>query len=155
MERCVCGLDSPPDFDGRWVECDSCGVWSHAQCTGVGFSRLVQQDTFFCYVCSRRVGCDRSARREANERIGKRRREEREKDFSETECPICSEEFGRSGEGKRVSCTLGCGHKMHLLCLSSSLEKVSPTCPVCRSGVDRTKWRVEVDRPPKKMGTQY
>lgn len=144
MERCVCGLEEPPSFDGRWVSCDSCGVWSHAQCTGVGFSRLVDQASFLCYVCSRRVGCDRKARRDAIRRMGKGRKKEEGKDFSESECPVCTEEFG-GGEGRTVSCTLWCGHKMHLSCLSSSLEKVSPTCPVCRSRVDKTRWRVDVD----------
>ena len=32
---CVCGVDGEENYDGLWVQCDSCDAWLHGCCVGI------------------------------------------------------------------------------------------------------------------------
>ena len=32
---CVCGVDGEENYDGLWVQCDSCDAWLHGRCVGI------------------------------------------------------------------------------------------------------------------------
>ena len=32
---CVCGVDGEENYDGLWVQCDSCDAWLHGRCVDI------------------------------------------------------------------------------------------------------------------------